>query len=105
VRIAVIRYSLQAFSDTLPTHNDVCTVVAQCCTMLYNVVRCCTQILDLSLNPLGVNGGRLVADLVNPSTNHHQFLVELRLNKVCAGSGGVGVLVCGKVGEIVGVGV
>ncbi len=47
----------------------------------FNVVLC-LQILDLSMNPLGVNGGRLVAELLDPAITPHQFLVELRMDKV-----------------------
>ncbi|KAF5838018.1 hypothetical protein DUNSADRAFT_3505 [Dunaliella salina] len=39
------------------------------------------QILDLSLNPLGMNGGRLISELLDPQQTPHQFLVELRLDK------------------------
>lgn len=40
------------------------------------------QHLDLSVNPLGVNGGRMMADLLDPTITPLQFLVELRLEKV-----------------------
>eukprot|EP00983_Pelagomonas_calceolata_P009557 308952-Pelagomonas_calceolata.AAC.3 len=47
------------------------------------------QILDLSLNPLGMNGGRLISELLDPQQTPQQFLVELRLDKeqsICCGA-------------------
>lgn len=41
-------------------------------------------LLDLSENPLGVNGAKVLAELLDLELTPHQFIKSLRLNKVCA---------------------
>jgi hypothetical protein len=40
------------------------------------------QVLDMSENPMGINGAKVLADLLDPSQTSVQFLVELHINKV-----------------------
>ncbi|KAL6748153.1 hypothetical protein V8C86DRAFT_2885468 [Haematococcus lacustris] len=39
------------------------------------------EVLDLSDNPLGINGAKVVAGLVDPCVTQHQFLTQLRLDR------------------------
>lgn len=45
----------------------------------------CVQVLDLSENPLGINGAKVICDLLDPTITPYQFLVELRLDKASSG--------------------